>query len=232
MQIMIRVTQGIVILVAFGLVARVTVYLWANDYVAPDVALRAEGVPPLYLKVYNDQEIISLTELHSYLDKRKLALHRLVDQDPNQMLEVSVSPRDYLPLAQYWQIKDSYRLDSDQLILVFFSNGQRQGAMLVDESLVDLDGSYEAFEAALRRVMPAPPPDTPVRWPSEARVEYLRGTMLATDALALDCDPAVMLVDPISDLLLPYRLRAIRVELIQMPHLLADSIRIREQGTQ
>lgn len=193
--------------------------------VASEPGIVAKGSLPFELKVYNSQQFDSEAAIAAYVERRRAALQHLASQDPDRIVEVAISPRDYLPLADLWRIRGAHSLDLDSLTLDYWV-GESQGTMHVSKSTANMQGSVDEFLAGLARVAPAPPPGVGAQQSKEPRVLSLRGRLPAREAPLVDEQPTILLVDPITDLLEPYRGRALRVEMVQMPQLLAERLRI------
>lgn len=196
------------------------------------------GREPFYLKIYNRQEFTDLSELEVYGENRRITLAQLVSENADRQFEVSVSFEEYTDVSQVWQLKDAYGLDIDQMTANLFLHGEWHSVMFVgdpkdpgEQPIIDFTESAEIVEAQLRQLVPSEAFAERTPGPSELefKVSWIRGKMRAADAMKLDSTPSIMLVDPISDLLDAYVGRAVDIEVVDVPHLLA--IKSRLEGT-
>jgi hypothetical protein len=202
------------------------------------ISVWVRGQDPFFLKIYNRQEFTDLSELETYLENRRATGAQLVSENADRQIEVSVSFEEYTDVSQVWQLKDAYGLDIDQMTANLFLHGEWHSVMFVgdpkdpgEQPIIDFTEPAEIVEAQLRQLVPPEPFAERIPGPSELefKVGWLRGKMRAADAMKLDSTPSIMLVDPISDLLDAYVGRAVDIEVVDVPHLLA--IKSRLEGT-
>ena len=191
--------------------------------------VRAEGRPP-GMRLYNSPELRSVDDINAYVATRKAALRRLAQQQPDREIEVSISPRDYSDFATLWDLKEAHGLHVAAITVNFFrkGSGEYAAAMGVGErdprkSPIDFNRPADSVEAQVRALIPPSPPGGTRIAPSgevDIRVTWLRGTLRADQAARLDAEAAILLVDPITDLVDAHGGSAAGVEMIDMPHLL------------
>lgn len=202
---------------------------------ASGIRVWVRGHEPFYLKIYNRQEFADLGELQAYVENRRAALTHLANEDLDRQVEVSISLEEYTDVSQVWQLKTAYGLDIDQMTVHLFLNGERHSVMLVgdpkdpgEQPIIDFTESAEAVKTQLRQL--ASPVSVsegdPNPYEFEFKVAWMRGKIRAADALELDSERLVMLVDPVSDLSDAYNGRAVDVEIVDVPHLLAIKSRL------
>ncbi|MDW8148418.1 MAG: hypothetical protein RMJ48_19245 [Roseiflexaceae bacterium] len=172
----------------------------------------------------------SYDHIRDYIIAREQALDRIILSNPGGSVEVSISFRDYTPLNEVWRMKRAYHLDIDQMTLHLFVDGKRHSVLFVgdpvepdDRRIVDFDAPVNQVEAQLWSLLPAPALEQQGIHPHNTsfHVSWLRGSLATADASLLKDHPAIMLVDPISDILDRYRDRAVDVRVVQAPNLLS-----------
>lgn len=196
---------------------------------AGQIRVRAEGCGPR-VRLYNTPELRSVGDIDAYVAARKAALRRLARKQPDREIEVSISPRDYADFATLWDLKEAHGLQVATMTVNFFrkGSGEYAAAMGVGErdprkSSFDFNRPAAGVEAQVRALLPPSPPGGTRIAPSgevDVRVTWLRGTLRADRAVRLDAEAAIMLVDPIADLVDAHGGPAAGVEMIDMPHLL------------
>lgn len=197
---------------------------------AGPTTVRAEGRAQ-GMRLYNSPEFRSVDDINAYVATRKAALRRLARQQPDREIEVSISPRDYGDFATLWGLKEAHGLQVAAMTVNFFrkDSGEYAATMGVGErdprkSPIDFNRPADNVEAQVRALLPPAPPGGTRIAPSEevdVRVTWLRGTLRADQAVRLDAEAAIMLVDPITDLVDAHGGPATGVEVVDMPHLLA-----------
>jgi hypothetical protein len=201
------------------------------------VVVQVDGLQPFWLKVYPETEFRTIADVDSYISKRKAALNNLAAKDPVRLIEVSISPADYMSVSSFWGLKAKYGLDVDELGTNWLdSTGTYGGAMNVADprelgevQRVDFTASGASVESQLKQqlsAMPQPPNRTLVPAGLTPKVRWVRGTLTAQNAAKLAADPAIMLVDPVTDIYDTYRTRALDVRVVDMPQVLISKKRI------
>lgn len=194
------------------------------------VQVEVVGLEPFYLKLYNNVTFQSHDHIRDYILARERALDRIISSNPGGSVEVSISFQDYIPLNEVWRLKRAYHLDIDQMTLHLFVDGKRHSVLFVgdpvepdDRRIVDFDAPVNHVEVQLWNLLPAPAIEQQGIHPHNTsfHVSWLRGSLSTADASLLKDHPAIMLVDPISDILNRYRDRAVDVRVVQAPNLLA-----------
>lgn len=194
------------------------------------VRVGVKGIEPFFLKLYNDEKFENVDDLERYVSNRRNALNTLAEQDASRQIEVCISPQTYVNLVEMWRLKEGSRLDVDEMIVTLFLNGRRHSVMGVSDpkdpgegAYVDFNASADALEARLRQMIPAGAFGQGTVGPADLqlKVEWARGKMRASDALALASSPMIALVDPTTDIVDNYRGRAVEVGMVTMPHLLS-----------
>lgn len=195
-----------------------------------DLQVELVGLEPFYLKIYNNITFQSHGQIRKYIAMREQALANLVSSDPSRNVEVSISFADYTALSNVLQLKRNHNLNIDEMTLHLFVDGERHSVLYVgdptepdDRRIVDFDTPIDQFETQLWKILPAPVLEKKGIHAQNTsfKVSWLRGTLPATDALLLSNQQAIMLVDPVSDILDTYRDRAAEVRVVQVPNLLA-----------
>ncbi|MBO9336841.1 MAG: hypothetical protein J7455_19620 [Roseiflexus sp.] len=195
-----------------------------------DLQVEAVGLEPFYLKLYNNITFQSHEQIREYIAKREQALANIVSSNPSGNIEVSISLQEYTPLSDVLQLKRTYNLNIDEMTLHLFVDGERHSVLYVsdptepdDRRIVDFDASVDQFEEQLWQLLPAPVLEKEGIHAQNTsfKVSWLRGTLPATDASLLSDQQAIMLVDPVSDILDTYKDRAVEVRVVQVPNLLA-----------
>lgn len=206
-----------------------------------DISVTVEGREPFYLKIDNLPVLTSMGDMDEYVARRKTTLAQLANQDSGRQVEVSISPQVHMPLAQMWKLRDAYRLDIDQMLVDLFVDGKWHSVMFVGDPndpgeapYIDFTASSDEFEAQIKKLIPPKTPDSfaPDLSKLELRISWARAKMQAADALKLNSDPAIMLVDPITDILDAYQGRAIEVRVQNVPHLLVEKTRLESTSGQ
>lgn len=193
--------------------------------------VRVKGRAPFGVKLYNEPEFKSTSDIAAYANTRKAALKRLAQEQPDREIEVSISPSEYVDFATMWKLKEGHGLTVEGVTVSFFrkGSGEYDATMYIGEqdsrkkSSSDLNQSAGDVEAQVRALIPPTRPGGTRVTPSEeveAKVTWVRGKMRADKAVQLDADPAVLLVDPITDLVDPHKGRAMEVQMVDVPHLL------------
>jgi hypothetical protein len=196
-----------------------------------DTHVRLEGHAPMYLKVYNSPKWESVAEIDAYVGKRKAALRLLAGKDPKRQIEVALSPKKHLDLPKMWQLKAAHSLDVDQVTLNWFAkDGTYRGAMGIgdpagdgEQVVVNFDQAVESVEAQVQDLIANVAGEKRIRRGELIpKVVAVRGKARAEDAVRLDSDPAVTLVDPVTDLLDAEKARALDVTVVDVPQLLVE----------
>lgn len=204
------------------------------------VTVAAKGREPFFVKLYNRQEFRDLATIDSYAKSRKSVLARVGRESPSRRIGVSVSPKAYADVGSIWKLKEAHGLDIDEMVVALLLDGDRHSVMRVTDEvvagrppLVDFTQPATAIETRLRQLIPTKPFPNGVPGSDELqlKVEWLRGTMPAADAVALDSSPMIWLVDPTADILDAYAGRALDVGVVSMPSLLSNKNRM-EQASQ
>ncbi len=192
------------------------------------IPIWVRGIEPFFLKIYNNQDLDTLNELQMYIKTRQFALSQLVNRNPNRQIEISISLNEYTSVPQVWRLIDTYGVDVDQMTVHCFLRGKWHSVMFVgdprdpgEQPIIDFDGPAEAVERQLRQLIPSEAFVSNFDNPHdlEFKISWMRGKMRAANAIRLNSEPLVMLVDPISDLLDAYSGYAIDIEVVDVPHL-------------
>jgi hypothetical protein len=194
-------------------------------------SLFVEGLEPFYLKIYNYPQIDALDELSTYIEARQASLRQLANRDPQRQIEVVISPSDYMEMEALLDLAVSHQIKIESLALEVFLNGRRQASTFVESSLVDFTLPLEDIKSGLHRLVPNHAPTGAANLlasESEFKVTALRGKISAADAVALNNHEAILLVDPITDLLDKYNNRAFDINVIDMPYLVETQRRLQE----
>ena len=190
--------------------------------------LLLKGTEPYFIKIYNNTRIDSSEELVRYISSRRAALEELSSKNPDRLIEVSVSFQDYIDLDRIWEIRDEFGLDIDQLTVHFFSSAGWIAVMGVgdpkdpgEKPVMDFSASALAAKERLKELLP-PTKQIKKLEPKDLKpkIPWLRGKIRAKDAMSLDSQGWVILVDPISDLRDAYANRTLDLEVVSMPNLL------------
>lgn len=189
-----------------------------------------QGHKPFYLKLYNESPISSLAELETYISTRSQALTQLVEMNPDRALEVSVSFHDHLDLERVWGLKETYQIDIDGMTVQLFVGGAWHSVMFVgdpvepdDRSYINFETPVAAFITQLASLMKTASDGEAMPDPSKVvfKADWIRATMPANHALALNSLSEVTLVDPISDFLDSASEQALDVIVVDVPNLRA-----------
>lgn len=201
------------------------------------ISVAVEGREPFYLEIDNLPQLTSLGAIDKYIANRKPSLAQLSKRNLSRKIEVSISPQQHMPVTQVWELRDSYKLDIDQMLVDLFIDGKWHSVMFVGDPndpdevpYVDFTAPADKFEAQVKQLIPAQTPDkTVLDSPKlELKISWLRANIQAADALDVSSNPAIMLVDPITDILDAYQGRAVEVTVQNVPHLLVEKSRLEE----
>jgi hypothetical protein len=188
------------------------------------------GHKPFYLKLYNESPIASLAELETYIGARSQALMQFVATNPGRILEVSVSFYDPMDLERVWSLKETYQLDIDGMTAQLFVDGAWHSVMFVGDPVEPDDRAYINFETSaaefitqLASLIEAASGNEATLDPANVvfKADWVRATMPANHALALNSLNEVTLVDPISDFLDSASEQALDVIVVDVPNLRA-----------
>lgn len=201
--------------------------IYAGDTVS-GAELLLKGTEPYFIKIYNSTRIDSSEKLVRYISSRRAALEELSNKNPDRLIEVSVSFQGYIDLDRIWKIRDEFGLDIDQLTVHFFSSKGWIAVMGVgdpkapgEKPVLDFSASASAAKERLKELLP-PTKQIKKFEPKDlkSKIPWLRGKIRAKDAMSLDSQEWVILVDPITDLSDAYANRTLDLEVVSMPNLL------------
>ena len=200
-----------------------------------DIPLQVTQVRPNYVKVYNSFKVGTPEDLNSYLEKRKPQLSELAKATPNREIEVVISPSRKLSLEEFGRKSIAQGLLLDELSLDVFINDAWDHTVWFDKNTSVVDISQDASVLTTRIVeiessnsMPPSsslPPDgrmSPQPPKMDLAVRYARGRIKAVEAANLQTDPAILLVDPTTDLADEFKAKGQEVRVYQMPQLYVE----------
>jgi len=179
-------------------------------------------------KAYVSQKFASLADIDNYVTKRKRALARLVQEDPERQIEVVISPSEKVPLREITTKANNLKLN--ELGLDLFADGKWNRMVQFDETshLVDISGDISAIEQRITELeTSAAPVKNEQRNESDGRanqafefgVRFARGFMPARSAAALQRDERILLVDPVTDMADELQRRFGEVRIVDVPQL-------------
>ncbi|MEW6171601.1 MAG: hypothetical protein AB1510_00825 [Bacillota bacterium] len=189
------------------------------------------GLVPFYLKIYHSPRIKDFASLNEYVTSRKQALKEMATRSPNRIIEVSISPSEPITTTQLWEIRDKHGLDVDEVYLDVLIDGKWTGTLGTNdgdakETLgIDFCENPKVIEQKLRGLLCSiPPPPKANRTKLNPNsitfmVQHVKAKTVATRALSLQEEPAILLVDPANDLKDPFINEALDIRVIGMPHL-------------
>lgn len=204
----------------------------SNSRVVNGALVSAKGIRPFYLKIYNEAQLTDPQLLGNYIEERKLALEALVEVNSDRILEVAISPSEPVRLDQFWQMKEKYGLEVDELSLDLTINGKWDSMIWVAKengmaNPVNLSGSIGQVRQQLWGLLasvPLPPSEDGQRRAeklkmAELTLRFARGRVRGQEASLLQGEESILLVDPITDLRDSFSNEAVEVEVVAMPHL-------------
>lgn len=182
----------------------------------------AQGVTPFFIRVDAVSDLQTAEDLQAYLDSRRAALADLVQRDANQRIGVSLgfSERPQLPVVL--DLVRAHRGQIEQLLLDATIDGQRLFTAVLAKGEAEAltqttNPDVLAHLADLVEEMQQPlcgATTAELEW----RVRATRVSLTASDADGLSREPVVVLVDPMDDVLAPYRARAAEVNVGAWPN--------------
>lgn len=199
-----------------------------------DIPIQVTQVRPNYVRVYNSFKVRTPEDLSSYLDKRKPQLSELARATPNREIEVVISPSRKLSLEEFGRKSIDRGLLLDEINLDVFVNDAWNHTVWFDKNTSVVDISQDAsvltkriIEIESSKSMPPSsslPSDQRVSTepPMDLAVRYARGRIKAVEAANLQKDPAILLVDPTTDLADEFKAKGQEVRVYQMPQLYVE----------
>ena len=197
--------------------------VWASD-----LQVSVKGVKGKQLKVYNAPKLITLEDFDEYVTKRKAKLTDLATSDSNREIEVAISPSQRISLDDFGAMAQSHGLQFEELSLDVYVADKWARMVWFDKttSLVDISqGSQRIAERIIEieSSAPSPPGSVPTAirtsGQTEIAVRFVRGRLRAQEAIQMQDNPRILLVDPISDIQDAFTDQAQEVRVSQMPHL-------------
>jgi hypothetical protein len=186
------------------------------------------------IKVANSFKIKTPDDLNSYINKRKPQLSNFANTTPTRQIEVVVSPSRRLSLEEFGRKAAYHGMQLDELSLDVFVNDAWDHTVWFDHrtSLVDIseDASLLAKQIIQLESSRSFPPSLsgssePATAPSakvDLAIRYARGRIEALAGTKLQDDPAILLVDPTTDLADEFASQGREVKVHQMPQLYVE----------
>ena len=198
------------------------------------LALRVRGFKPSHLKVSNVPRLATQEDIDLYVAKRRQDLTQLAQQSPDREVEVLISPSRKLFLEDFAEQVSEHRLALDALSLDLFIGEQWSHTVSFDRhtKMVDITADPKAIAERvieIESLAPRPHPkpgvaSVPAVDPENSKVaiRFVRGRLSTQAAATLQQDPAILLVDPITDIKDLFRDDARKVTVTEMPQLYVE----------
>lgn len=214
---------------AHGLdLARLTSKEVAEGRTAGRVTLRAQGIAPFWIDVYQQVAFDQAYTVQSYVAERRVA-SLMLSGGARHRGRLSVD--GYAPLARLCAVRDAVRASIGDADIDVWYGAKWVSRMGVGPDRADFWGQgCSAIESQLRDLLAEAHADEPLA----ALVDELRLTVhsatadVAGDSVAaLLAEPDVLLFDPQDDLLAPWRGRAAHVRLVAQVDAFTELIQAR-----
>lgn len=185
------------------------------------------------IRVYNDPKFTSLEEIDAYVNKRKEQLRYVASAQEDQDIEVALSPSRKLAAEDFLSIANKHGLSVAELSLDVFVDGKWDRMVWFDKSasLVDLTKDSKTIMKRIIELESSTPGINKIDEGDELPVErttmavrYARGKIKGAAALKLQNNPAILLVDPVTDISDSFKGQANEITVAQMPHLYVDKV--------
>jgi hypothetical protein len=199
-----------------------------------DLPVSVKGVKPHSLRIYNSPQFTAEEDIQIYAGRRRIQLANLAAATPNNEIEVAVSPSRKLLLEDFERMAREQGLAFDELSLDLFVGDKWDRMVWFDRttSLIDISRDAGALIRRIVEIESSAPAATKSGSPVESSelpldrvrvaVRFARGRLKAASALKLQEDPAILLVDPITDISENFRGQANEIKIVQMPHLYVE----------
>jgi len=186
------------------------------------IPIGAQGVRPFFVRLDAIVDLTTAANLDAYLEARRVALAMLVTQSPSSAITVSLGFTERPTIGEVLDLVRAHRGQVDQVLIDATVNGKRMftQVMAMDEaaSLTGLTNDDVVRRlTALVHEMEQPlcgAAAADIEW----RVRAVRVSLAADDAAALAAEPAVLLVDPLDDVMASYQADAAEVNVGAWPN--------------
>ncbi len=204
-----------------------------NSTEVGDTRVFVKGLTPFYLKIYNNPHIRNLNSLNGYVASRKQVLEKLAAQNSNRTMEVDISPSEKITITQLWEMRNRYGIDIDDIYLDVLIDEKWAATLALSyeeddggKARIDFSKSRKEIEQQLREFVCSIPP-SPMQNSSNKPdpqsisfgIQHVRGKIVAKNALYLQREASILLVDPTTDLRDAFANQAAEIYVVDMPHL-------------
>lgn len=178
------------------------------------------------VKLYNRPVMRSIQDIEQYVQNRKRVLEFIALKTPERLVDVAISPSAVVGLERFWTLKQKHGVEVDNISLDVFTDGKWTSMVWIGkDSNVDFNAEVSQFIQQLKSLAPKPTPEMRAAGmnlfdpeKSMFALRYVRAKMIAKDALALQAESVIRLVDPTDDLMEAFVGKAPEVKVIDMPH--------------
>ena len=190
-----------------------------------DTNVSIVGLKPYYLKIYNTDagKLLTQKSLDEYIAKRRKALEKIISQNPEETIEVNVSVSKELNLEQFYKISNKYGLTIEQITLDKLVDEKWQGTIIVGNDWRNLF-DFSSAETIQKQLEERANKALSLLGQSGTLTFNLldaKGKIVVKNAIALQNDPMILLIDPIDDLKKPFINQAADVKVMGMPSIFA-----------
>jgi hypothetical protein len=187
---------------------------------AGETLIQVEGIEPFFIKVQASAAGLKTDKgLESYINTRMQELHRLASTRGEQFLQVALTFNQRTSLERFWQLREQYSFQVDEVLLDVFSGNQwlyrysrglpdKPGEAILNTSLTTL----------LNDVRNGPVTEQFPEASFQVEVNIVKIRLPLGRAVSLSSKPDVLLVDPIGAWIEPYASRAVSVRLEAVPN--------------
>lgn len=182
----------------------------------------AQGVTPFFIRIDAVAGLETADDLQAYVDARRAALAELVEVDGGGPITVSLGFSERPLLGPMLDLVRTHNGQVEQVLLDASLDGRRLFTAVMAKEEAAALAQVSNAEALAHLVTLVEEMQQPLCGASAANIEWLvratRVSVTAADAAEMAREPAVLLVDPMDDVLAGYRARAAEVNVGAWPN--------------